>query len=51
MSVSAHNRKYKEEHNKVILDSFCLEKNDFLFIVDPIASPNTNSVSSMKSVN
>ena len=31
MSVSAHNRKYKEEHNKVILDSFCLEKNDFLF--------------------
>ena len=31
MSVSAHNRKYKEEHNKVILGSFCLEKNDFLF--------------------
>jgi predicted transcriptional regulator len=31
MSVSAHNRKYKEEHSKVILDSFCLEKNDFLF--------------------
>ena len=31
MLISAHNRKYKEEHNKAILESFCLEKNDFLF--------------------
>ena len=42
MLVLAHNRKYKEEHNKVILGSFCLEKNDFLF------NSGSNSISKHK---